>query len=77
MLNLDGGNWPIFRNKFEDLIEGLGIETHFDLTNYPASEYSEIEEEPEQKSGESESDFKKRLEVWKEGEKKWKEEVRT
>ena len=75
MLSLDGGNWPTFKSKFEDYVEGLGIFTHFDIKNYPTSDYNGIKKKPDQGSQEPEVDFKKWLAVWKEGEKEWKAEV--
>lgn len=77
MLCLDGGNWPVFKNKLEDHLEGLGLVAHFDLTKYPVSDYNQIEQKPEQTSGETKNDFDKRMEVWKEGEAKWMEGVST
>ena len=77
MLSLDGSNWPMFKSKFKDYVEGLGIFTHFDIKNYPASDYNKIKKKPNQGSQEPEADFKKRLTVWKEGEKEWKAEVLT
>ena len=77
MLSLDGGNWLMSKSKFEDYVEGLGIFAHFDIKNYSASNYNEIEKKPDQGSQEPGADFKKQLAAWKEGEKEWKAEVLT
>jgi hypothetical protein len=77
MLELDGGNWPIFKRKLRDHLEGQGIETHFESSNSPAATYKEIEEKPTKREKEPEEDFAKRMKVWKEGESSWKEEKKS
>ena len=67
MLELDGGNWPIFKRKLRDHLEGQGIETHFESSDSPAATYEEIEEKPTKQEKEPEEEFVKRMKVWKEG----------
>ena len=74
MLDVDGGNWPLFKRKFKTHLQGLGFENHFDATNAPAETYDEI---PIKKDGETEEDFNARSKEWKEGEAKWKEEAKV
>ena len=76
-LDIDGGNWPIFKSKFEDYIESVGLEDHFDAANRPAQTYEEVEAKPTKKTGESDDDFKKRSDVWTDGEAKWKEQAKA
>lgn len=73
MLDIDGDNWPVFKNKFEDHLGSLGLDAHFDAQNYPPKSYEEIEAKPIKKDTESNDDFEKRLVEWKEGEEKWTE----
>ena len=77
MLDIDGENWPVFKARFQDHLEGLGLDAHFDVQDYPPGSYEEIEAKPIKKDAESDDDFKKRLAEWKEGENKWTERQRA
>lgn len=77
MLEVDGGNWPIFRRKFETYMDSVGLDEHFIKANAPAEKYEDIEAQPTKGTSESKDDFQKRLDVWNEGETKWKEETRA
>ena len=76
-LDVDGGNWPIFRIKFKIHMTSAGLDEHFDNSKTPAKSYEDIEAKPTKQSGEKDNDFKKCLDVWTEGEDKWKEGVRA
>lgn len=77
VLEVDGGNWPTFRRKFETHIVGAGLEEHFSKGNTPAESYEDVEAKPTKMTDESDDDFKKRADVWAEGETKWKEMARA
>jgi hypothetical protein len=77
MLEIDGGNWPIFRRKFETYMDSTGLDEHFAKENAPAKTYEEVEAKPTKKTGESTEDLAKRVDVWNDGEVKWKEEARA
>ena len=77
MLDIDGGNWPIFRTKIEDHLDSLGLDAHFSEANYPAKSYDDVEAKPIKAPTESDDDFGKRMTVWSEGEEKWLEKQRA
>ena len=59
MLDANGGNWPIFKRKFEIYMKGLGLKAHFAEENCPAETYPEIEPKTEKKTGEPDNDLEK------------------
>ena len=77
MLEIDGGNWPIFRRKFETYMDGAGLDEHFSKDNCPAASYEDIEAKPTKKTGETDDALGKRIDVWNDGEAKWKEGARA
>ena len=77
LLEVDGGNWPIFRRKFETYMDSAGLDEHFIKSNYPTERYEDTEAKPEIKKEEDTGDFQKRVDAWKDGEVKWKEGVKT
>ena len=76
-LEIDGGNWPIFRRKFETYLDSAGLDEHLDKDNAPAKSYEDIEAKPAKQPNEKDDDFKKRLDVWNKGKGKWKEGTRA
>jgi len=76
-LEAEGGNWPIFRRKFETYLDSVGLDEHFSKDNCPANSYEDIEAKPTKDPRESDDDHKKCLDVWIDGEAKWKEGVRV
>lgn len=72
MLDVDGGNWPLFKRKFKTHLQALGFENHFDAANAPAKTY---DERPIKKDGETEEYFAIRSKEWTECEAEWKEEA--
>lgn len=76
-LKVDGGNWPVFKRKFETYMESAGLEDHFTKSNYPAERYEDIAAKPMKEANETDDDLKKRMGVWNDGEAKWKEDART
>ena len=76
-LEIDGGNWPIFRRKFETYLDRAGLDEHLDKDNAPAKSYEDIEAKPMKQLNEKDDDFKKCLDVWNGGEAKWKEGTRV
>ena len=77
MLEVDGGNWPIFRIKFKVHVNSVGLGEHFLKDNYPADSYEDVEAKPTREPNESDGDHKKRVDVWNDGEAKWKERIRV
>ena len=73
-LEVDGGNWPIFRRKFETYMDSAGLYEHFRKENTPAKSY--VEAKPTKEKDESDTDYKKRMSVWNDGESKWKKATR-
>ena len=57
-LEIDGGNWPIFRRKFETYIDSAGLDEHFLEENYPAVSYEAAEAKPIKKSSETDEEVK-------------------
>src|SRR5882757_2364157 len=77
MLEVDGGNWPIFKIKFKIHMTSAGLDEHFSKDNCPVEKYEDVEAKPTKKTGETDNDHKKRMNVWKEDEAKWKEGIRA
>ena len=77
MLEIDGGNWPIFQRKFETYMDSAGLDEHPVKDNVPAERYENVETKPTQKAGEDADKFQKHLDVWNDGEVKWKEGARA
>ena len=75
MLEVDDGNWLIFRRKFETYMDSAGLDEHFLKENTPAESY--VVAKPTKEKDESDTDHKKRTSVWNDGESKWKEAMRT
>jgi len=76
MLDVDGGNWLIFKTKFKAYLESIGPDCCFDTTNHPAANYEDIDPKPKETAHESDDALEKRMGVWKNDEAKWKERVR-
>ena len=76
-LDVDGGNWLIFREKFKTYLESIGLDGHFDAANHPAKNYEDIDPKPEKTGHECGDALAKRMCVWKDGEAKWKESTRA
>ena len=76
-LEIDGGNWPIFRRKFETYMDSAGLDEHFLEENYPAVSYKATEAKLIKKSSETDEELAKRMDVWNDGEAKWKEKARA
>jgi hypothetical protein len=77
MLEVDGGNWPIFRRKFKTHMDSAGLDEHFAKDNVPADSYEKIEAKPIKKDKESDDDYQKRVDVWTDGEAMWKKGAKT
>ena len=73
MLDVDGGNWPIFKIRFEIYLASIGLGGHFDAANHPAENYEGVEPRPEKIAHEPDDALAKRMDAWKDGEAKWKE----
>ena len=76
-LEADGGNWPIFQRKFKVYMVSVGLDEHFLEDNIPAERYEMIEVKPIKEQDESDEDHQKHMDVWKDGEVKWKKNTRA
>ena len=46
MLDVDGGNWPMFGSKFETNLASEGLDDHFDAANHPTENHEDIDPRP-------------------------------
>ena len=76
-LDSKGANWHLFKTLFANFMDGHVLERLYKPESYPAETYENVEPRPSKKDGEDESDLQKRVDVWEEGESKWKEETKS
>ena len=76
-LDPDGTNWHLFKILFANFMDGHVLERLYKPESYPAETYEDVEPQPSKKDGEEENDLQKRVDVWEEGESRWKEEMKS
>ena len=76
-LDPDGTNWHLFKILFANFMDSHVLERLYKPESYPAETYKDVETRPSKKDGEDQSDFQKRMDVWEEGESRWKEEMKS
>jgi hypothetical protein len=69
-LDLDGSNWPIFRQKFTWYIKSLGLEDHLDKDLYPEP----LEAKPTSQANKLTEAYQVCLEEWLKKKQEWTKE---
>ena len=76
-LDVNGGNWLIFKEKFKTYLESIELDGRFDAANHPAEDYGGIYPRPEKTTHGSDEALAERMGIWKDSEAKWKEGTRA